>query len=111
MAGVGTRKVFEDDRVVVWHLDLEPGEQGEQHTHHLDFVARVLSGATLEVSGPDGEFLYRVERMVGDTMSFRMEGGSVVADLPGHSGVPATHSVRNVGKGTFKEVLVEFKTE
>ena len=28
MSGLGTRKVYEDDRVVVWHLDLEPGEQG-----------------------------------------------------------------------------------
>jgi quercetin dioxygenase-like cupin family protein len=52
MAGVGTRKVFEDDRVIVWHLDLEPGQQGERHTHKLDYVVRVLSGSTLEVAGP-----------------------------------------------------------
>jgi hypothetical protein len=31
MAGVGTKKVFEDDRVIIWHLDLEPGEQGDQY--------------------------------------------------------------------------------
>ena len=38
MAGVGTQKVFEDDRLIVWHLDLEPGEQEEHHTHKLDDV-------------------------------------------------------------------------
>jgi hypothetical protein len=110
MVGVGTQKVFENDRVVVWHLDLEPGEQGERHTHELDFVARVLSGSILEVSGPDGELLYRIERAAGEAMKFRMDGDLVVADLPGHSGVPATHSVRNVGTHTFREVLIEFKT-
>lgn len=110
MAGAGTQKVFENDRVVVWHLDLEPGEQGERHTHERDYTARVLSGSTLEVSGPDGELLYRVERTAGESMSFRMEGDQVVPDAPGSAGVPATHSVRNVGETTFREVLIEFKT-
>ena len=32
MAGVGTQNVFENERVIVWHLDLEPGEHGERHT-------------------------------------------------------------------------------
>ena len=76
----------------------------------MGFVARVLSGSTLEVTGPDGEFLYRVERTAGEAMSFRMLGDLVVAGLAGHSGVPATHSARNVGTNTFREVLVEFKT-
>lgn len=69
MTGVGTRKVFEDDRVIVWHFDLEPGEQGKPHTHNLDYVVRVLSGSTLEVSGPDGELLYSVERQAGGALA------------------------------------------
>ncbi len=109
MAGVGTRKVFENDRVIVWHLDLEPGEQGDLHTHKLDYVVRVLSGSTLEVSGPDGELLYAVEREAGGALSFRMDGDQIVSDRPGSSAIPATHSVRNVGKNTFREVLIEFK--
>ncbi len=109
MAGVGTQKVFENDRVVVWHLDLEPGEQGERHTHELDFVVHVLAGSSLEVYGPDDELLYGVERQAGEAVSFRLQGDQVVSNLPGHAGVPATHSVRNVGPSTFKEVLIEFK--
>ena len=109
MAGVGTQKVFEDDRVIVWHLDLEPGEQGEQHTHELDYVVRVLSGSTLEVSGPDGKLLYTVELESGGAVNFRVEGDQIVSDRPGYPAVPATHSARNVGENTFREVLIEFK--
>ena len=72
MAGVGTQKVFEDDQIIVWHLDLEPGEQGERHTHELDYVIRILSGSTLEVSGPNGELL--------DTVELEAGGGSGAPD-------------------------------
>ncbi|MBS0261215.1 MAG: hypothetical protein JSS02_04605 [Planctomycetes bacterium] len=109
MAGVGTKKVFEDERVIVWHLDLQPGEQGVRHTHHLDYVVRVLSGSTLEVAGPDGEILDTVELESGGAVSFRIEGDYIVADRPGYPVVPATHSARNVGTATFREVLIEFK--
>ena len=109
MAGVGTEKVFENDRVIVWHLDLEPGEHGVRHTHDLDYVVRVLSGSTLEVFGPSGELLDTVELESGGAVSFRIEGDLIVADRPGYPAVPATHSARNVGANTFREVLIEFK--
>ncbi len=109
MAGVGTQKVFENDRVIVWHLDLEPGEQGEQHTHELDYVVRILSGSTLEVFGPDGELLDTVELETGGAVSFRIDGDRIVTDRPEYPAVPATHSARNIGMTSFREVLVEFK--
>lgn len=109
MAGVGTQKVFEDDRVIVWHLDLKPGEQGARHTHELDYVVRVVSGSTLEVSGPDGELLDTVELETGGAVSFRIDGDQIVADRPGYPAVPRTHSARNIGAQTFREVLIEFK--
>ena len=109
MAGVGTQKVFENDRVIVWHLDLEPGEHGERHTHELDYVVRVLSGSTLEVFGPRGELLDTVELESGGAVSFRIEGDQIVADRAGYPAVPAAHSARNAGAHTFREVLIEFK--
>ena len=110
MAGVGTQKVFESDRVIIWNLDLEPGEQGERHTHELDFAVRVFSGSTVEVTGPDGEPLYTVERQPGDAVQFRVDGDQLVSDREGCPAVPATHSVRNVGTNIFSEVLIEFKS-
>ena len=109
MTGVGTQKVFENDRVIVWHLDLEPGQQTERHTHELDYVVRILSGSTLEVFGPDDESLDTVELESGGAVGFRIDGDQIVSDRPGYPAVPATHSARNVGANTFREVLVEFK--
>ena len=109
MAGVGTQKVFEDDRVVVWHLDLQPGEQGERHTHVLDYVVKVVSGSTLEVSGPNGEFLDTVQLESGGAVAFRVVGDQILSDRPGYPTVPATHSATNIGPTTFREVLIEFK--
>ena len=109
MAGVGTEKVFENDRVAVWHLDIEPGAEVEQHTHELDYVVRIISGSTLEVFGPDRESLGTVELEAGGAASFRVDGDRIVSDRPGYPVVPATHSARNVGTRTFREVLIEFK--
>ena len=109
MAGVGTQKIFENDRIVLWHLDLEPGEEVQRHTHKRDYVVRIVSGSTLEVSGPDGEVLDTVELEAGGTTSFRVDGDQIVADRPGYPSVPATHSAKNVGTNTFREVLIEFK--
>jgi len=111
MVGVGTRKVFEDDRVIVWHLDLQPGEHGDRHTHKLDYVVKVISGSTLEVAGPDGEVLDTVILESGGAVAFRVQGDLILADRPGYPAVPATHSARNIGSSTFREVLIEFKEQ
>ena len=109
MSGVGTQKVFENDRVIVWHLDLEPGERGATHTHKLDYVVRILSGSTLEVFGPTGELLDTIELESGGAVTFRVDGDQIHADRPGSPAVPTTHSARNIGPTTFREVLIEFK--
>ena len=109
MSGVGTKLVFEDDRVIVWHLDLEPGQHGALHTHTLNYVVRVVSGSTLEVFGPDNELLYIVELEAGAAVAFTVDGERIVSDRPGYPAVPATDSVKNVGTETFREVLIEFK--
>ena len=109
MAGVGTQKVYEDDRVVLWHLDLQPGEESGRHTHSLDYTVRILSGSTLEVFGPDGESLATVELKAGGATCFRIDGDKITSDRPGYPVVPATHNVRNIGTTPFREVLVEFK--
>ena len=109
MGGPGTEKVFENDRVIVWHLDLEPGEEGERHTHELDFVDSIFLASTLEVFGPDGESLATVEPESGSVHSFRVIDRQIVSDIPGFPAGPATHSTRNVGLHPFKAVVVEFK--
>ncbi len=70
MSGVGTRKVYEDDHLIVWHLDLAPGEHGAKHTHKLDYLFKVISGSTLEVYGARDELLDTVVLEPGGAHSF-----------------------------------------
>ena len=111
MAGVGTHQVFEDDRVIVWHMDLEHGARCERHTNELDYAVRILSGSTLEVFGPNDELLDTFELEAGGAICFRIDGDKIVSDREGYPAVPATHSVRNVGVTVFREVLIEFKNQ
>ena len=41
---VGTEKLFENDRVIVWETRLRPGEKGDLHEHKHDYVIVVLEG-------------------------------------------------------------------
>jgi beta-alanine degradation protein BauB len=41
---VGTRLLFENDRVRVWDLALGPGESLAAHIHRLDYLILVESG-------------------------------------------------------------------
>lgn len=46
MGEVGTKLLFEDERVRVWQVRLAPGEQGAVHRHELDhLLVQVASGS------------------------------------------------------------------
>ena len=50
---VGTRLLFENDRVRVWDLALAPGESLEKHIHRLDYFFLVASGGLIRFADPD----------------------------------------------------------
>jgi len=106
---VGTAKVFEDDRVVVWELGLAPGESTSVHTHRHDYVFYVLEGALLEVFDGAGRFLHRNEAKAGGAFSFKLEGDMLVSTDGRGMRIPATHSARNAGTTPFREILIETK--
>ena len=35
---MANRFLFENDRLKMWHLDLQPGESSDWHVHDLDYV-------------------------------------------------------------------------
>ena len=51
---VGTRLLFENDRVRVWDLRLEPGESTGLHRHTSDFLYIVIGDGTLQTTFADG---------------------------------------------------------
>jgi len=109
MGEVGTTKVFEDDRIILWEFVLEPGEQTPVHTHHHDYLFYVLEGSKLEVFDRDGKALGSFEARTGDVFSLRCEGGEIVSTDEKALRAPATHSARNGGAGRYREILVEKK--
>ena len=54
MTDVGTNKIFENEKVIVWELFLEAGEQHGRHTHELPYVFYVMQGSTLRAFDAEG---------------------------------------------------------
>ena len=106
MAGVGTKKVFENDKVIVWEMTLEPGESTGLHTHQHEYFFQVISGSTLETIARDGTSLGEFNFSAGSTHYLTLEGDELVY---GDLRVPAEHEARNVGSNRYFEILVELK--
>ena len=109
MAGVGSKVVFEDDRVKVWEFNLEPGEQTPLHTHELDYVFYVIDGAPLEVFDADDNDLGTLDLKSGEVVPIRVEGDELVVINNPSRRVPVTHSARNSGPNRYRELLIETK--
>ena len=109
MAGVGSKVVFEDDKIKVWEFNLEPGEQTAVHTHELEYVFYVIDGSTLEVFDADGKFVTPLEFADGDVLPLRLEGDELIVVGNEALRVPATHSARNTGTTVYREILIEKK--
>ena len=106
MSGVGTNKVFENDKVIVWEMTLEPGESTGVHVHEHEYFFQVVSGSTLETISSDGESLGAFEFADGSTHYLTLDGDELVY---GDVRVPAKHEARNVGDSRYFEILVELK--
>ena len=111
MAGVGTAKVFEDDRIAIWELALEPGEKTGVHTHRNDYVFYVIEGSRLETFDGKEEPLFEFDAPTGQVFVVRCEGDDLVVGEGDGFRVPATHGARNVGPTRYREILVETKQE
>lgn len=94
MGEVGTKLIFENERVKVWEFTLEPGESIEAHTHQYPYFFYPIEGSTIEVTRAGG----RVEQLdLEPRKVYYREAGD-------------THGAKNVGTRRFHEVLVELKS-
>lgn len=105
---VGTKKLFENDDIIMWEFLLEPGESTSCHTHVHDYVFHVIEGSRLEVFGEDGALLAAFDAPAGGVFPLTMKGDKLVSPLGGDP-APATHSARNAGTSRYRELLVETK--
>ena len=99
LGGVGTKLLFEDDRVRVWELRLAPGEESEVHRHDFDHLLVQIGGDRVAVvPEPDTEGPYR------DYLEAQVIPGAVVHVTRG-----GVETARNTGRQPYLEVIVELK--
>jgi predicted metal-dependent enzyme (double-stranded beta helix superfamily) len=99
LGDVGTRLLFEDDRVRVWQVRLAPGEQGSVHRHDLDHLLVQVAGDRIAVvPEPDSQGPFP------DYLEADVVPGAVV-----HVRRGGVESARNVGSVPYLEVVVELK--
>ena len=91
---VGTRLLFENDRVRVWDLQLPPGETTGLHRHEHDFLYVVIGDGQLQTGFADGS------RDPGRAMS---DGEVRFRTVEGES----VHEAINVGSRQWRNIVVE----
>jgi hypothetical protein len=111
MAGVGSEKVFENDKVIVWNFVLEPGQETPMHTNEHSYMWYAIAGAPLQVFDEHGKDLGTLDVPTGTVYSLKLEDGvlEVLSDPGKGLRVPARHKAKNAGPTAYREVLVEYK--
>ena len=92
---VGTSLWFENDRVRVWEVLLQPGERGPFHCHATDYFWTVVEAGRGLQRLADGSFAVR-DYQLGETLF-----------LENKAEAPLIHDLENVGDTTLRFVTVE----
>src|SRR5262245_52442406 len=93
---VGTKLLFENDRVRVWDLQLAPGLQTQFHRHSTDFLYVVIGDGAIRTLCPDG---------AADAPRDMKDGDVRFREVPDES----VHAARNVGDTPWRNIVVELK--
>jgi beta-alanine degradation protein BauB len=92
---VGTRLLYEDERIRVWDLTLAPGERLPFHRHRTTYFYRCHAGGPTRARFPDGTGA--VYESVADEVHLREIGPEDVV----------VHSLENVGETPLVFTTVE----
>ena len=99
---VGTRLLFENDRVRVWEMSLAPGERSALHRHENDYLMVQLAGDKVAAEfEPDSGGTWAGESYVEGPVT---PGMVIFADAGG------VETAVNIGAETFQEIVVELKS-
>ena len=93
MAEVGTKLVFENEKIRVWEFTLMPGETIAAHQHDHDYFFYPIEGGTLEVTRDSG------------VTQATLNAGEVYFRKGGDA-----HAAKNIDDHRYHEVLVELKS-
>lgn len=95
---VGTKLLFENDRVRVWDLRLEPGQGTGLHRHTCDYLYVVIGDGNLQARDADGKARPAMEMRDGEVRFREIRGEDV-------------HEAVNVGAEPWRNIIVELKDD
>ena len=97
---VATKRLFENDRVRVWEMELEPGQSSDVHEHKLDYLLIQLEGDKIAgIFEPETGGAYPPGTVEGDVAP-----GNVIYIERG-----GIETAKNTGGKRYREILVELK--
>jgi hypothetical protein len=99
LGDVATKLLFENERVRIWEMRLDPGESGAVHRHDLDYVLVQIEGDRMAVvPEPDsgGSFREYLEAPVFPGQTIFLSRGGI-------------ETAKNVGQRAYREILIELK--
>ena len=94
---IGSKLLYENDRVRVWDLRLAPGESTGKHRHENDYLYVVIGDGELQAVDADGT--------KGDPRPMK-DGDVRWRDLGGQDDV---HEAINTGPSPWRNIIVELK--
>ena len=92
---LGTSVWFENDRIRVWEVLLQPGQRGPFHSHTTNYFWTVVEGSRGLQRFADGRYVVR-DYVVGETRYLEHSPDSELI-----------HDLENVGESTLRFVTVE----
>ena len=90
---IATDVLFENDRVKIWNLTVEPGESSDWHHHVLDYITVGLTNSEMRREMEDG---------TGDLTN--PDVGEVR-----YAAAHQPHVVTNIGTNPHRNILIELK--
>jgi hypothetical protein len=93
LGDVANRFLFENERIKVWEMLLEPGQSSDFHEHTLPYVLCILEGDRIDADFENGK-----------SISIPVEPGKVFYVRPGNR-----ETAVNRSRTRFREILIELK--
>ena len=95
---IGTKLLFENDRVRVWDLRLAPGQSTGLHRHTSDYLYVVIGDGKLQARSGDDEPRPAMEMKDGEVRFREIDGEDV-------------HEAINAGDTPWRNIIVELKSD
>ncbi len=104
---IATRLLFENERVRVWEMELEPGQRSALHRHEFDYVMIQLGGDRIRAEfEPDSADGFGGASLPDRVVEAPVSPGLVVWGTRG-----GIETAMNPGQETFREIVVELKDQ